>query len=101
MRVLNYGTANYEIKFIPRVYSLDNTVLELTNIATKVTTTPTHAIAGDDGILSLQFTATFVEGERYKLDLYTATDTLFMCNILITNQETQEFNVSKNFIQYG
>jgi len=100
MRVLNSGTADYEIKFIPRVYSLDNTVLELTNIATKVVTTVTHAIAGDDGLLSLQFTATFVEGERYKLDLYNPTDTLFMCNVLITNQETQEYNVSKNFIQY-
>jgi len=100
MKVLNSGTADYSIQFIPRVYSLDNTVLELTNITTKVVTTPTHAIAGDDGLLSLQFTATFIEGERYKLDLYNLTDTLFMCNILITNQETQEYNVSKNFIQY-
>jgi hypothetical protein len=100
MKVLNSGTANYSIQFIPRVYSLDNTVLELTNIATKVVTTVSHTIAGDDGILSLQFTATFIEGERYKLNLYTSTDTLYMCQILITNQDTQEYNVSKNFIQY-
>jgi len=100
MKVLSIGLANHEIKFIPRVYSLDNTVLQLTNMATKVITEVAHTIAGDDGILSLQFTATFVEGERYKLDLHTANDTLYMCQILITNQETQEYNVSKNYIQY-
>jgi len=100
MKVLTSGTANYSITFIPRVYTLDNTVLELTNITTKVVTTTAHTIAGDDGLLSLQFSATFIEGERYKLDLHTANDTLYMCQILITNQETQEYNVSKNYIQY-
>lgn len=100
MKVVKTTDSTHTIRFIPRLYALIATTLELTNEATKEVTTLAHTIAGAESILSLIFDYNFTEGDRFQLKLYDSTDVIYRGRILATDQDKQEYDTTIGYYEY-
>ena len=100
MKVVNTTDTSHSIRFIPRIYSLDGTTLQLTNEANKEVTDITHTIVGTESILTLLFDYDFTEGDRFQIKLYNDNYDLYRGRILATNQEVQEYDTTKEYYTY-
>ena len=101
MKILLPSVTAHEIDLIPRFYPTTVLVLSLYNEATKVTTTPAVTYAILNGILTISFTATVAESDKYQIKLTESGVVVFRGKILVTAQTSQSYKLTNGLYFYS
>ena len=101
MKVINPNNQINEIKLIPRFNDVESFDLLLINETTKEQTT--FFISNytyEDGILVFDLDFETNEGDKYELKLSILNEVLYRGKIFATEQETQDFDLTKDLYIY-
>ena len=100
MKIVLPANSSHDVIFIPRIYPTGVVVLSLYNEATKVTTTPSNSYVIESGYLTITFTDTFAEGDKYQIKITEGTGVIFRGKLLATAQETQKYQLTDGLYYY-
>jgi len=98
MKVVNPNNTTHTIQIIPRYYDFGTTVLTLTSLGTS--TNVTHTATTTNGITEIEFDFDFTERDKYEIKLTEGTEIVYRGQLFATEQETQDFNITVNYISY-
>ena len=101
MKVINPNNQINEIKLIPRFNDVEAFDLLLINETTKEETTFfIDNYTYEDGILVFDLDFATNEGDKYELKLSILNEVLYRGKIFATEQETQDFDLTKDLYIY-
>lgn len=101
MKVVKPSDTTHTIYVIPRYYGFTDAVLTLSNLSKDINEVISHSSSVTNGILEIIFDYTFVEGDKFTMKLVEVDEVVNRSDIMATEQETQDFDVSKNYYTYG
>jgi hypothetical protein len=98
-KVLDFNDTSHSIKLIPRYYPVGAVTFELYNESTKVKTVVTNTYTIVNGLFTLNFDYTFENKQKYQIKL-EENSIVFRGKLLITDQNTQEYRLTKDLYFY-
>ena len=99
--VVDPTNSTHTLSVVPRFYpNLDITV-SLYNEATQETDTPTNTYNIDNGKLLITFDYTFVNRETFQLKVAEGENVVYRGKIEVTDQDPQDFNLTKDVYYYS
>lgn len=101
MKVVSPDSGSHIIAVIPRYYGFADAVLTLSNLSKDVDEEVAHTEQLADGVLDISFDYAFNEGEKYTVKLMESNEVIWRGNLFATTQETQDFDITKNYYSYG
>jgi hypothetical protein len=99
MKVLDFNNTNHSISLVPRYYPEGAVTFELYNESTKVKTVVSNTYMITNGLFTLNFNYTFENKEKYQIKL-EENSIVFRGKLLITDQNTQEYRLTKDLYYY-
>jgi len=98
MIVLNPNTTTHLFKVIPRSYTYDELTFNLTNEETGETTEEAIYYLLEDGYLYCSLEKNLSNNSNYTLKITNNDFVIFRGKIFVTNQETQNFRITKDYL---
>jgi hypothetical protein len=100
MKIIDPNNTTHDIRLIPRYYTDELIVLELTNEATNFKTIVSNMYLITDGYLNIQFDFEFSNKDRYSFKLTDTNGVLYRGKIYATSEETQDYKQSTDRYEY-
>ena len=101
MKIVDHNDSMHSISLIPRFYPTTGITLDLYNEGTKVdTTSVVNTYSVTNGKLTINFTFTFLENERYQMKISESTSIAYRGKILVTDQEAQDYKLTDGLYFY-
>jgi hypothetical protein len=98
-KVLDFNDTNHSISLVPRYYPEGAVTFELYNESTKVKTVVSNTYMITNGLFTITFDYTFENKEKYQIKL-EENSIVFRGKLLITDQNTQEYRLTKDLYYY-
>ena len=99
MKVLNPNNLNHSIKFIPRYYPDFPITLTLKNESTNVETIVNCDYTLVNGLCEVHFDYTFDNKSKFQIKI-EEENVIFRGKLLITDQGTQDYKITKDLYYY-
>jgi len=99
-QVVDPNNTTHTIEVIPRYYDFTGAALTLTNLAKDFDQVVTHTESTTNGVLSIEFDFTFTERDKYTVKLEEGTDVVYRGQLFATDQESQDFDITVNYLTY-
>lgn len=101
MKVINPEAEIHEVEIIPRFSPVGEVQLILYNEATQENIILECEFTISDGIGNLVFVKNdFVKGQKYQFKLLNNDNVLYRGKMTVTDQEPQEYKLTKDFYRY-
>lgn len=100
MKVVNPNSTTHLIGIIPRYYGFGVTVLSLKNLSENVSDEVAHTIQMVSGFADITFDYAFNERDKYSITLTEGDEVVYRGLLFATDQETQDFDITKNYFSY-
>lgn len=100
MKVVNPNNSSHTIKLISRYYPTTNLSLLLYNESTQVESDVLNTYIIQDGYLHLDFDFTFLENERFRIELVEQNNVIYRGKLIATAEETQNYLADNNEYYY-
>ena len=100
MKILNPDTTTHIITLQPRFEPTTDFVVEFTNMDSKVVTVVDDIYTYTSGVLNLMFDFTCLESEQYFIKITESDIVIFRGSIFCTNQDPQDYKISKDKFTY-
>ena len=101
MKILLPSETAHEIKLIPRSYPSNALVLSLYNESTKVTTTPANTYTILKGFLTISFTQTVAENDKFQIKITEGGVVVFRGKALASAQTPQDYKLTNGLYYYS
>lgn len=98
MKVVDPENTTHTIYVIPRYYDFDTTVLTLSSLG--YSTNVNHSTNTVNGLTEISFDFTFTERDKYEIKLSEGSEIVYRGQLFATEQETQDFDITVNYITY-
>jgi hypothetical protein len=98
-KVLDFNDTSHSISLIPRYYPDSAVTFELYNESTKEITVVSNTYIVSNGLFTLSFDYTFKNKEKYQIKL-EENSIVFRGKLIITDQNTQEYRLTKDLYYY-
>ena len=98
-KVLDFNDTSHSISLIPRYYPDSAVTFELYNESTKEVTVVSNTYSISHGLFTLNFDYTFENKEKYQIKL-EENSIVFRGKLVITDQNTQEYRLTKDLYYY-
>lgn len=99
MKVLNPNNTTHSISLIPRYYPDSAIVFTLFNETNKENTVVSNTYSITNGLLTIVFDYTFTNKSKYQLKL-EENSIVYRGKLLITDQGTQDYTITKDLYYY-
>jgi len=100
LKILNPDNTTHIITLQPRFEPTAVLVVEFTNKVSKVITIADDIYTYDKGVMNIMFDFTCLEGEQYFIKITKNETVIFRGSIFCTNQEPQDYKITKDKISY-
>ena len=98
-KVLDFNDTSHSISLIPRYYPSGEVTFELYNESNKETEVITNTYSVTNGLFTLNFDYAFENKEKYQIKL-EENSIVFRGKLVITDQNTQEYRLTKDLYYY-
>lgn len=99
MKVLNPNDTTHSISLIPRYYPESVVVLTLFNESTKENIVIDNDYTIQNGLFTINFDYNFTKNDKFSFKI-EENDVVFRGKIMITEQGTQDFKITKDLYYY-
>lgn len=100
MKVLDPDDTTHSVSFIPRFTPSGAITLEISKEGYQNIETVANSYSITNGIVTIQFDYTVIEGERYAMKLTNASSVVYRGKIMVTGQSSQEYSTSLDYFVY-
>jgi len=100
MKIVLPSDTAHTIDLIPRFYPVDAVDLYLKNEATKVEAIVSSTYSIDGGVMLLNFTKDFNDGDKYQIKVTENDTVVFRGKLLATAQTPQEYKLTEGKYYY-
>lgn len=101
MTAVNPNDTLFSFRIIPRFYPIGSVTLEITSETTKEKTEVLNAYSINNGYLDIGFEFSFTDKEKYSLKIYNEDGVIYRGKIIATEQQPQEYKLTKDLFYYG
>jgi len=99
MKVLSPNNTTHSISLIPRYYPDNDIIFTLYNESTSTSTVVANTYAIVNGLLTITFDYTFTNKDKFKFKL-EENSVVYRGKLLITEQGTQDYKITKDLYYY-
>lgn len=99
MKIVSPNDTNHTISLIPRYYPTDAVVFTLYNESTKENTVIDNVYTIDNGVFTIYFDYNFENKDKFQIKIED-NNIVYRGKLLVTNQETQEYKLTKDLYYY-
>lgn len=100
MKVVDPTVSSHDITLIPRVVPAGALTLVLFNEVTKTSTTVANSYVVNAGNLTITFTFTFVNKDKYQIKISEGSVVIYRGKILATTQTPQNYKLTDGRYTY-
>ena len=100
MKIVLPANTNHTVNLIPRVYPAGAIVLLLKNEVTNIEAAVTATYTTLNGLVTLSFTYTFTEGQKFQIKLTEAGVIFYRGKLLATVQAPQDYLLTEGKYYY-
>lgn len=101
MKVLLPSKTTHTIVIEPRFYPSSAINIELYNEVTKDVSTPSVTYVTTNGLTSCTFDLVVTEGQRFQLKILEGVNVVYRGKAFVTEQATQDFDLTKDVYVYA
>ena len=101
MKVLIPANTTQNIVIQPRFYPTSSIVLELINEATKEVLIISNTYTILNGVMTVEFDLTVVEGDRFQIKITEGVDVVYRNIAYSTDQDPQDFKLTDGIYVYA
>lgn len=100
MNVVKPINTAHQLKVIPRFYPMGLLIFSLYNEETKINEVIENLYIIENGYLILSFNYTFIEGQKFQIEIKENENVVYRGKLMATSQNTQNYKASNELYYY-